>query len=496
MRHATSNRSNSKSCRTVRRARTRAPRPARSASTSSSEHARRWSRSRRRSRMVRSSISRPRTTRAPASIARTGSHAARGPCRAKIASAAEMNVATEARFDSAQAAALAHPLTGGPLALVGGAGTGKTTTLVARAVRLARAKSTPVLLTSPREAGVARLRALLRDEAPFAGAIVCATFGDVAFDLLDEDRAARGRPPVERIDDVRASQHFERVGAALFALEWSEFALAKLDPEITGLRTPERFSAAAFRLIRKLRASLISPDDFKSAGLRGATAFYGRPPKLANTGLLVETAPKYRDSLRVTPEELERQRRREVDLVKILARLYATYLEALVAHGCMTPTDAVYEAVRGRHAPVRERFSAALVDDAQDANAGQLGLLASLFGDALAGVTLAGDEAQSTRAFAAGGRGGEVFKLAETTIVFDTPYRCDPAIARAARSGLDPATGGERDTGASAAVQLYRGDSTRDEARFVTGEIISLLAAGMPAERIAIVTRNLGCVHA
>ena len=170
------------------------------------------------------------------------------------------------------------------LAIGGGPGSGKTTALVERADRLA-ADSPPgaTLLLAPSDAGVARLRARATAN------VACTSFGDLAFALLHDARAVDGCPDdVEEIDDVRASQHFERAGAALFALEWTEFA-DELDPEITGLRAPERFSAAAFRLIRKLRASLISPEDFKALGLRGATTFYARPPNLASADLIMET---------------------------------------------------------------------------------------------------------------------------------------------------------------------------------------------------------------
>ncbi|MBD5607172.1 MAG: AAA family ATPase [Candidatus Eremiobacteraeota bacterium] len=383
------------------------------------------------------------------------------------------------------------------LAIGGGPGSGKTTALVERADRLA-ADSPPgaTLLLAPSDAGVARLRARATAN------VACTSFGDLAFALLHDARAVDGCPDdVEEIDDVRASQHFERAGAALFALEWTEFA-DELDPEITGLRAPERFSAAAFRLIRKLRASLISPEDFKALGLRGATTFYARPPNLASADLIMETGAKYRDSLRVGPGELERQRLREVDLVKILARLYASYLETLVRNGCMTPTDAVYEAatlLRARP-DLRERasarYAAALVDDAVDVTPGQLALLEAIFGEHLRHVTFAGDAAQATRGFATGALGPGILKRAATTIVLDERRRGDPEIERAARRVLDPrdATAGPL-AAEDGAVTLYRAETVRDEARFVTAEIEALVRAGTPPCEIAIVSRGLGCAQ-
>ncbi len=397
-----------------------------------------------------------------------------------------------AALDTEQARAVAHPRAGGSLAIGGPAGTGKTFALVARARRLAAQGR--ILVTAPSDFGVARLRERLAADG-ICETIACESFGATAFALLC---AARPQDDLELIDDVRASLHFESSGAQLFALEWTEFVSAEIDPEITGLRAPERFSAAAFRLFRKLRAALVSPEAFKTLGLRGAAAFYANPPNLASADIIMATATKYRDSLRVTPEELERQRRREVDLVKILARLYGSYVETLVAHGAFTPTDAVYEAVMLLRAHpelgagARARFTALLVDDAQDLTAAQNALLEAIGADALGNVTVAGDAAQNTRGFAAGGRGIERLEKAAHVVVLERRYRSAPAIERAARIALEP-TAAPGAPAAAGTVALYRADNMRDEARTVASEIARAIAAGTPAHAIAVVTRNLRC---
>ena len=61
---------------------------------------------------------------------------------------------------------------------------------------------------------------------------------------------------------------------------------------------------------------------FLSRALAGATEFYANPPNLADPRLLAATKSSYHDSLDATPEELLRQHRREIDLAKILAKLY------------------------------------------------------------------------------------------------------------------------------------------------------------------------------
>jgi superfamily I DNA/RNA helicase len=401
-------------------------------------------------------------------------------------------------LDPALREALAHPLESDALALVGPPGTGKSFALVQRALYAAATRPAgAVLLATPSDAGTAKLRARLPGGA--AG-IACIPFATLAFEILRESPAP-GSAPVEPIDDARAAVLFESAGAELFSLEWAELLSSEIDPEITGLRAPERFADAAFRLIRKLRAALVSPDDFKAFGLRGATAFYGHPPNLASADLLMETPEKYRDSLRVTPAELGRQHEREVDLVKVLTRLYAAYVETLVRAGCLTATDAVYEATmflrRNENARerARRRFAFAAIDDAQDLTGAQIGLLAAMFGDKLRGVTLAGDESQATRGFATGARGTDALRRATATIAFATQYRSAPEIFRAATLGLNPESRSAMAGDESGVVTCYRAEHPRDEARSITAEVQRLLAGGLEAERIAIVTRNLRCAH-
>jgi superfamily I DNA/RNA helicase len=406
-----------------------------------------------------------------------------------------MTPAIDSGIDAALTAALSHPLDGDALALLGPPGSGKTIALVQRARRAAASQPTgAVLLTAPSDAGVARLRAHAGDGD---GTLVCASFGHAAFEVLHA--AAGSSKTIDRIDDARAAIIFEGVGAELFSLEWDEFAIADIDPEVTGLRAPERFADAAFRLIRKLRSSLVSPEDFKRIGLQGATSFYAHPPNLASADLLMATKESYRDSLRVSPAELERQRTREVDLVRVLARLYSAYVDALVKHGCMTAIDAVYEATRALHArPVvraaaRRRFTYAAIDDAQDLTGAQLAFLGAIFGEPLRGVTFAGDPNQATCGFATGARGSETLKRAPAKVVFERHYRSTPAIERAALLILSPACPQAVEGRAGDDVQLYRAATAREEARYIAGEIAKLIANGTAPAQIAVISRNLRC---
>lgn len=393
----------------------------------------------------------------------------------------------------------------GALAIVGPVATGKTTALIARARRLASNLDggARVAVFTPSDAGVRTLRERFSgDVHPADERIACMPFGAFALDIVIAARPV-GSPMPHAIDEADASMLFERAGASLFALEWAEFVADEIDPEITGLRSPERFSAAAFRLIRKLRGALVSPERFRTACLQGATKFYAHAPNLAHPDLLRETQAKYRDSLRVTAEELARQHQREIDLAKILTRLYEQYVATVVAQGSLTAIDAVYEATMilraepARAASFREAFPVALVDDAQDASAGQLGLLEAIYGATLANVTLAGDAAQSTRGFAAGGRGESAFAAATQRIALGDAPHLKPAIARMARIGAGDASAASESAAAHTRddVVVYRATSQRDETTFVASEIARLIAAGTPPERIAVVVRALGCAH-
>ena len=111
---------------------------------------------------------------------------------------------------------------------------------------------------------------------------------------------------VSLVDDVEAEFLFAHACAPLFALQWEEFARNQLDPEVPGLRSPERFMQAAFRLIRGLRDAGVDPARFLSLALSGATEFYANPPNFADPALLIATKNTYHDSLDVTPRELDR----------------------------------------------------------------------------------------------------------------------------------------------------------------------------------------------
>jgi superfamily I DNA/RNA helicase len=349
------------------------------------------------------------------------------------------------------------------LAIVGGPGTGKTTELLARyreAVERDGAERT--LLLAPTAFALAALRRRLDH---LAGT----TFGALAAALTG----------TRIVDDIAAEALFERAAQPLLALEWPEIVDASIDIEVSGLRMPSRFLESAFRLVRKLRESAISPETFLQSSQIGATSFYGHTPNLAHSDLLMYTKEAHRDSLAADSAELQRQFRHEIYLARILAKLYRSYVDLQEREGVMTGRDAIVEATAaiGADATVREavraRWSSVFVDEAQELNLGELGLLQAIRGDALVGVTLAGDPNGVTGTFR-GARPDRVFALASERM--ETTQR-----HRSAQSNAPGTTH----------LRLYRARDQRAEATFVADEVADLLRRGSAPDSVAVIFRSV-----
>ncbi|HTV74934.1 MAG TPA: ATP-dependent helicase [Candidatus Acidoferrales bacterium] len=399
--------------------------------------------------------------------------------------------------DERQLEAARHPFASPLIVIDGPAGTGKTQALLARAQRIAASLTSDqaVLLAAPDAIKLESLAHAL--PADFERAHVrTATLAEIAFETLVRHAIEHQEPEPGLIDDVRAAHLFEQAGAELFSLEWGEFVSAEIDPEIAGLRTPERFAAAAYRLIRKLRSAQIDPGEFRAICLRGTTSFYAHPPNFASPDLITGTGAAYRDSLRVDAAELARQREREIDLAKILARLYERYCERLRTQRCHTPADALDAGTHLLRADVslagavKERYPYACIDDAQDLTGGELSFLEALYGGELRGVTLAGDAAQSTCTFA-GARGQRTLAQAAVRFTLERQHRCAPAILQVARRVIDVRANG---TAVPQAVSLYRATTVQDEADFVADNVAAAIAGGTAPQRIALIARSVRCM--
>jgi superfamily I DNA/RNA helicase len=336
--------------------------------------------------------------------------------------------AVEASFDSA-------------LAITGAAGTGKTAALHARARRFATEFPGAAyrILRHPSE-----LAAIARERLRSAG---CA---------------------IELVDDVEALARFRELALPLLEMEWEEIISGAIDPEVPGLRSPQRFVDAAFRLIAKLRDAGIPATAFLESSLSAATAFYANPPNFASPELILATKDVYRDSLDVERDELARQYRREVDLAKILARLYSAYERDIASSHRMTAGDAVLEAAALTE-PLREHL---FIDEAQEGTGAQRAFLESLLGPELRGLTLAGDPSAPTSTF----RGARPDRMFASIAPIELKQQLRSA------AGPDP-------------LVLYRPRTQREEARYIADVVRSSIDAGLPPHEIALIFRSTCDVH-
>ncbi|MGA3036381.1 MAG: 3'-5' exonuclease [Vulcanimicrobiaceae bacterium] len=365
--------------------------------------------------------------------------------------------------------------------ITGKPGSGKTRELLAR-IAAAEFPRERLIVASPHALSAARISGT--------------TLATYAFEVLEHNAFVSGLAlELGRIEDVDAETHFQNAAASLFSLEWLEVAEPELsddlDYEVAGLRAPERFAQAAYRLIRKLRAAGITPKRFLETALHKATEWYAKPPNLANPDLLI-AARRYRDSLNADGAELERQRRREIDLAKILEKTYVIYVADSESRGCLTDVDALAEATRvlgsvaGAAQHARERWPLAFIDDAQDATLGEIGFLRALYGKELTGVTFAGDPDQSTRTFA-GARPEQIFTGRD---VLQMPDPAEPraTIVAAAGEFLHDRT---IFTDPQGTIALQRVGSHAKEAAFIAAEIAKLRESGAQPSSIAILVRTL-----
>jgi len=195
-------------------------------------------------------------------------------------------------------------------------------------------------------------------------------------------------------------------------------------------------------------------------------------------GLAAEATPRVRDLLALFDAREE-----------LRERLGATELDALVATLVARAADRQCPPARylaGRYAHV-------LVDEFQDVDAAQLGLLGLL---AAGGATLfaVGDPRQAIYRFrGAGGDAGEhgARELGLHALDLRDSRRCAQVVCDfASRTPLLAGAMHAVDRDRPGAVAVLAARTTADEADLIAGEIAVVIAAGTPAERIAVLARS------
>ncbi len=262
---------------------------------------------------------------------------------------------------AAQRAVVTHD--GGPAVVVAVAGAGKTTTMVARVRdRVARGRVDPrgLLVVSFSRAAIAAVRAQLRDDPALAGVEV-RTFHSLAHLLLATRARLGGRTPPQGPPPEALVAHVVRRARREAAAADPDLADAWRDVDLRAF--------AAYRGRCLARLELPGLDDGLPAGARDEA----RPPP---------PDPDHPDHPALV-EHFERVRR---------------------GLGWLDHDQLLVEAWRALHAHAdllawaRERWRAAIVDEAQDVNAVQLATLELL----MAGrddVMLVGDDDQSVYGF-------------------------------------------------------------------------------------------------
>ena len=275
----------------------------------------------------------------------------------------------------------------------------------------------------------------------------------------------------EIIDDAHAFEVLTFAAQPLFDLQWEEFSHG-LDPEVSGLRSPDRFLMQAYSLFGKLQGALIAPTAFLDACLRGATAFYGSPHNLAHPKLLLDTPEKYRSSLAVDENELTRQHKHEVALARILAKLYEEYLAEFEAQAQIPSSGALFALVQHLRANPADTATslgplrALAVDDVHNCTLAEISLLRLLADEPTFTLIVAGDGDSAIARF----RGAR------------------PDLALAISKDLTSLSQRFR---RPSSLQVARAATQEAEAELVARWIEKQASTGIPLHEIAIILRSM-----
>lgn len=301
-----------------------------------------------------------------------------------------------------------------------GAGTGKTATLALRALYLIESENLRadqiVVVTFTRKAAAeigARIGDTI-DRAIASGArfasdgrgVRCTTIHALAADILREFAFTFGfvAPPRAITDgeayaifhDAFAALLDERLGVDSSALPIGDLSIDQLERDLG-------------KLALRLKGHSISPDEFQARARaqidRFATQTWGQLWTLGKSGKRTVIRPDEP----TTPEQREREAKREAKNVAVVAELFREFDHRLLARNAATYGDLIgmtTRLVRAHSdvmAQIRARYRYVLLDESQDTSDQQLALIETLFGkpgdpDA-AGMMPVGDRRQAIYSF-------------------------------------------------------------------------------------------------
>ncbi|HWT91836.1 MAG TPA: ATP-dependent DNA helicase [Solirubrobacteraceae bacterium] len=358
------------------------------------------------------------------------------------------------QLTAAQRRAVTHE--GGPLLVLGGAGTGKTRVLIERLVWLAerRVPAEDVLLVTQGQAAADVLRRQVEDAlAPPFGELAVQTVPDLCAKLLREHAVAAG-----------------------------------IDPFFVPLTPADRLAM----LLERMEQLTLRRHDFlgNPAALLGGVV--ERIDRCKAEGVTAEQYGAWAAGLPEDDEEAERERE--------FAQLFADHDRLLAEHGTLDDGDLVLRALQLlRDRPgICERFRHVLVDEYQDHDRLHLQVLGAC--GAHGRMTVAGDDDGSV---ARGGGGAATRNLREftaqrpqaTVVALERAFRSREAILRAARAVVQPiperlglaipeaAPGGD--------VEFWRAANERTQAQAVAADVERLIREGVRPEKIAVLVRSV-----
>ena len=404
----------------------------------------------------------------------------------------------------------------GPHLVNAGAGTGKTFTLVERAVALVRAKTIrpdELLVVTFTNAAASEIADRL--DAGFApigaaGRPTCGTFHGIAASLLREFAyVTGGSPDVRAVDDSRAR--------GVFALTFRDLLAGKLHVDTSALpllertRELERSLATVALRLKNLGRSV---DEFERDALAAADSLealpFGAVEQRGQKNQILSGWPQPNPPLTAAQraEEAERERGN----VRTVAALFRRFDERLGAEQLLTFGDVLTRTTAMLHAhpeiteTLRERWRHAMVDEFQDTNPVQIAFLRALFGDDLRCVLAVGDLRQAIYAFNGADPQG-IIRFAELNGCTPYPLTVNRrsyqpildlahealAIARAVPDKLHTQLSAHRgDTDHRAVrVQLFTGDDAlQRESDAIARTARALVDAGTSPKQIAVLLRS------
>ncbi len=405
----------------------------------------------------------------------------------------------------------------GPHLVDAGAGTGKTTTLVERAVALVqRGACLPaqILVTTFTNAAAAEIGARMDRrfaEEGIAERPTCVTFHGLAASILREFAFATDTSPdVRPIDEPRARVLFSRAYAQLeagaLACDTAAFpyldrpavleqnlariALDLRDRGIDIATFERRALAAADNLSRSTLRQVTNLDAGKTTRGPGPKPTWPRPKTpLSDADVAAESA-RERANVRVVAALF-----RAFDA--LLAREYLVTFGEVLRRATMLLRE--HQAIV---AVLRARFRHAMVDEYQDTNPAQVAFLAALFGDDLTPVTAVGDLRQAIYEFT-GARpegivdfaalpGVQTFALTENRRsyqpILDAAHHAlaaTEAVPLAYRQALSAA----REGGGAQSVRVQTFPDREAEAEAIASWIAALVEDGCAPRDIAVLMR-------